>query len=94
MVLFGQIPDIGQISVGITGNEQLLAAVGLIHRAPYGTDVGAIHMDADRDLVGKGVADLMDVADLRRHGLDLAWPQLYPAAIGDQGTFAVAFETL
>ncbi|MNC47108.1 hypothetical protein D3C75_961530 [compost metagenome] len=51
-------------------------------------------MDADRDLIIKGVADLVNVPDFWRHRFNLARPQLHTATVGDQGTVAVALETL
>lgn len=39
---------------------------------PDGTDVRAIHVDADRDAIVVGVLHLVDVADRRRHHVDLA----------------------
>ncbi|MNG23236.1 hypothetical protein D3C84_1078180 [compost metagenome] len=51
-------------------------------------------MDADRHLVVKGVADLMNVANLGRNHLDLARTQMDLASFGFQGAVGVALETL
>src|SRR5690606_5957612 len=64
-------PDIGQQVVAVAGNEQLLAAIRLMNGTFHRADVTAVDVDADRDTVLEGIADLMDVTDGGRHAFDL-----------------------
>lgn len=62
---FAQIPDVGQMLIAIAGNERLLAAICLVDRTLNGADVAAVDMNANRNTIAEGIADLMDIADGR-----------------------------
>ena len=51
-------------------------------------------MNADGHLVAEGIADLMDITDLRRHGFHLAGFELDALAVGDQYALGVALKAL